>query len=197
MTDVINGITTATATTTPETATVLAVHQSGKHNFSKTPQHSVTLLKGLGVEGDAHCGATVQHRHDKKKEPLRANLRQVHLIQTEMLDEVNSKGFQVFPGNLGENISTKGVDLLGLPTGTHLRIGDTAVIEITGLRSPCVYIERFRPGLLALMSETRSDGTSAHKAGVMGIVICGGVIYPDDTIVVLLPDGEHRVLRPV
>lgn len=176
---------------------VVAVHQSGKHRFSKTPQHSIALLEGLGIEGDAHCGATVQHRYDKKKDPLRPNLRQVHLLQTELLDDVNGTGFQVFPGNLGENISTRGVDLLGLPTGTRLQVGDEAVIEITGLRFPCVYIERFQPGLLALMSEKRFDATTAHKAGVMGIVVCSGVIYPNDTIAVRLPDGVHMPLQPV
>lgn len=176
---------------------IVAVHQSDKHRFSKTPQHSITLLEGLGIEGDAHCGVTVQHRHDKKKDPVRPNLRQVHLLPTELLDEVNAKGFQVFPGSLGENISTRGIDLLGLPTGTRLHMGDEAVIEVTGLRYPCIYIERFRPGLLALMSEKRSDGVLTHKAGVMGIVVRGGVIYPSDPIRVLLPGGTHLPLQPV
>lgn len=185
------------AATAVRSGFVLAVHQSDKHRFSKTPQHSITLLKGLGVEGDAHCGATVQHRHDKKKEPLRPNRRQVHLLQRELLDEMNGKGFQVFPGNMGENISTSGIDLLGLPTGTHLQVGDEVVIEVTGLRFPCVYIERFRPGLLAHMSQKQPDGTLAHKAGVMGIVVRGGIIYPNDPIGVQLPDGAPLPLQPV
>jgi MOSC domain-containing protein YiiM len=133
----------------------------------------------------------------RKKDPLRPNLRQVHLLQTELLDEVNSKGFQLFSGNLGENISTREIDLPGLPTGTRLHVGDEAVIEITGLRFPCVYIERFQPDLLALMSEKQLDETVAHKAGVMGIVIRGGVIYPDDPIGVQLPEGTHMPLQPV
>jgi len=176
---------------------IVAVHQSNKHRFSKTPQHSITLLEGLGVEGDAHCGVTVQHRNAKKKDPFQPNLGQVHLLQTELLNEVNGKGFQLFPGNMGENISTKGIDLLSLPTGTRLHAGDEAVIELTGLRYPCVYIERFRPGLLALMSEKRPDGVVAYKAGVMGIVVCGGVLYPNDPISVRLPDGLHFPLQSV
>ena len=143
------------------------------------------------------AGATVQHRHDMKKDPLRPNLRQVHLLQTELLDDVNDQGFQVFPGNLGENISTRGIDLPGLPAGTRLRIGTDAIVEVTGLRTPCVYIERFRPGLLVLMNKALPDGSVASRAGVMGIVRCGGVIYPNDAIAVQLPDGEHRALQPV
>lgn len=198
MTDAITAAAAATAATMAvATGAVLAVHQSGKHRFSKTPQHSIILLEGLGVEGDAHCGRTVQHRHDMKKETLRPNLRQVHLLQMELLDEVNSQGFQVFPGNLGENISTRGIDLPSLPAGTRLRIGTDAVVEVTGLRTPCVYIERFRSGLLVLMNKALPDGSVASRAGVMGIVRCGGVIYPNDSIAVQLPDGEHRALQPV
>ena len=192
-----DAVTATAATMTAQTGTVLAVHQSAKHSFSKTPQHCITLLEGLGVEGDAHCGRTVQHRYDMKKEPLRPNLRQVHLLQMELLDEVNDQGFPVFPGNLGENISTRGIDLPGLPAGTCLRIGTDAIVEVTGLRTPCVYIERFRPGLLVLMNKTLPDGSVASRAGVMGIVRCGGVIYPNDAIAVQLPDGEHRALQPV
>ena len=195
----MNDATTAAAAATmaATTGAVLAVHQSAKHRFSKTPQHSITLLEGLGVEGDAHCGRTVQHRHDMKKEPLRLNLRQVHLLQMELLDEIEGQGLPIFPGNLGENISTRGIDLLGLPTGTRLRIGTDAIIEVTGLRTPCVYIERFRPGLLVLMNKTLPGGSVISRAGVMGIVRCGGVIYPNDSIAVQLPDGEHRALQPV
>ena len=193
----VNDISISSTITAHQTGVVLAVHQSSKHRFSKTPQHSILLLEGLGVEGDAHCGATVQHRHDKKKDPLRPNLRQVHLIAAELIDELNIRGFQVFPGNLGENISTRGIDLSGLPTGARLQFGGDVVIEITGLRTPCIYIDRFRPGLLTLMGGQRAGGKSPPKAGVMGIVARGGVIYPTDPISVQLPDGAHRPLEPV
>ena len=120
---------------------VVAVHKSEKHDFRKTPSESITLLQGLGVEGDAHCGVTVQHRYDQRKDPARPNRRQVHLIQVELLDEVNGSGFHVAAGDLGENISVRGIDVLGLPTGTQLQLGTNAIVELTGLREPCVLID--------------------------------------------------------
>jgi MOSC domain-containing protein YiiM len=176
---------------------VVAVHSSGKHEFSKATRDSITLLEGLGVEGDAHFGATVQHRWDMKRDPTRPNLRQVHLIQTELLDEVGAKGFHVLPGDMGENISTRGLDLLGLPTGTRLLIGSDVVVEVTGLRNPCVHIETFRKGLLAQVGERGPDGGYIPKAGVMGVVVCGGTVRPNDRIDVRLPEGERMPLMPV
>lgn len=176
---------------------VVAVHRDKKHNFSKPSCESITLLAGLGVEGDAHCGETVQHRYDRRRDPTRPNLRQVHLFAAEFLAELTAHGFAVKPGDLGENITTQGIDLVALPTGTRLAIGDRALLEVTGLRMPCVYIERFQKGLQALMSERRPGAGLVRKAGVMGIVIEGGVVQPGDGIGILLPAGGHRPLVPV
>jgi MOSC domain-containing protein YiiM len=175
---------------------VVSVHKSDKHEFSKEGADSITLLEGLGVEGDAHCGATIQHRYDKQKDPTKPNLRQVHLIHTELLDEVNGRGFRVLPGDMGENISTRGLDLLALPTGTRLHIGE-AIVEVTGLRNPCIHIEKFQKGLLAEMAVRKPGGVFVRKAGVMGIVVRGGVARANDPIVVVMPEGEHSPLKPV
>jgi MOSC domain-containing protein YiiM len=179
------------------TATVVAVHCSAKHAFSKPAQPAIRLLEGLGVEGDAHCGTTVQHLYDMRRDPTRPNLRQVHLFQCELLDEVNGQGHDVKPGDLGENISTRGLDILRLPTGTRLRIGAEAVIEVTGLRNPCHQIESFQKGLLAHMGEKAASGEYLRKAGVMSVVLVGGVVRAGDAIVVELPAGPHRALQPV
>src|SRR5262249_11823141 len=129
-------------------AHVLAVHRSASHNFSKRPVLSIRLIAGLGVEGDAHAGETVKHRSRVARDPTQPNLRQVHLIHAELHDELNAAGFTVGPGDLGENITTRGLDLLALPTGTLLRIGEAAVIKITGLRNPCIQLDRFQQGLM-------------------------------------------------
>jgi MOSC domain-containing protein YiiM len=170
-----------------EHALVLSVHASARHSFSKHPQSSILLLEGLGVEGDAHCGRLVKHRHDAGKDPLRPNRRQVHLLQAELLDEVNARGFSVLPGDLGENISTRHIDLLGLPRDTRLQIGDEAIVEITGLRDPCVYIDRFQKGLLAAVVKRRPNRAIVKKTGVMSIVIRGGLVRPSDKIAIELP----------
>jgi MOSC domain-containing protein YiiM len=176
---------------------VVAVQKSARHHFSK-PQHDhIVLLAGLGVEGDAHCGATVLHVYDRKKDPNRPNLRQVHLIQSELLDELNALGFSLRPGDLGENISTRGLDVLALPTRTQLQIGPEAIVEVTGLRTPCFQIDRFAQGLLPHVGGRGPDGAFLSKTGVMGIVVRGGVVRSDDVIVVRLPSGEHRPLIPV
>jgi len=176
---------------------VIAVQKSARHGFSKEQHERIVLLAGLGVEGDAHCGATVQHVYDRKKEPNRINLRQVHLIQTELLDELSALGFSVRPGDLGENISTRGLDVLALPTGTELHIGAEAIVEVTGLRTPCFQIDRFQKGLQAHVGGRSPDGAYFSKTGIMGIVLRGGPVCPGDVIVVRLPSGEHRPLIPV
>ncbi len=180
-----------------QTPTITAVHRSGTHDFSKPAQGSITLLEGLGVEGDAHCGTTVQHLYMIKKDNPLPNLRQVHLIQTELLDEVNAKGYDVKPGDLGENVSTRGLDVLTLPTGTRLHLGGEAIVEVTGLRAPCYQIDRFRKGLLAEMKEHRPEGGIAPKSGIMSIVIKGGVVRAGDAIGVELPAGEHIPLKAI
>ncbi|GAB2644575.1 MOSC domain-containing protein [Kribbella swartbergensis] len=158
---------------------------------------SIRVVAGHGVEGDAHAGATVQHLHPKRLHPARPNLRQVHLIQAELHDELRELGYDVEPGELGENITTRGVDLLGLPRGTRLRIGSEAVLELTGLRSPCQQINKFRPGLLKQVIHTEPDGTVVRKTGVMSVVLTGGVIHPDDAILIEQPDGPHAPLEVV
>lgn len=179
------------------TATVVAVAHDGEHRFSKPLQPSITLLTGLGVEGDAHLGATVQHRSRVAKDPTQPNLRQVHLIHTELFDELAMAGYHVCPGQLGENVATRGLDLLGLSAGTTLRIGPNAVVEITGLRNPCKQIDQFQPGLLKQVVVREADREPTFKAGVMGVVLADGKVSPGDRIDVLLPTGTHRPLQRV
>jgi len=180
--------------TTPR---VVAVALRRGHHFSKTPALSIRLLENLGVEGDAHCGVSVKHRHQARKDPTRPNLRQLHLIQGELFDELRGKGFAVAPGDLGENVTTAGIDLLALPTGTRLTLGDRARVEITGLRQPCVLIDRFQHGLMAAVLDRDADGNLIRKAGVMAIVISGGELRPGDPIGIEWPAAPHRPLRVV
>ena len=181
----------------PAPPSVLAVHASPSHSFTKPACLSITLLPGLGVQGDAHCGEKVRHRSRVAKDPGQPNLRQVHLLQAETLGELASKGFSVAPGEIGENITTTGTDLLPLPRGTRLRIGSDAVVELTGLRNPCVQLDRFSTGLMAAVLYRDGEGRLLRKAGVMGVVVSGGIVYPDDRIGVVLPDLPHRMLEPV
>lgn len=192
---------------------VKAVSRDALHRFSKVPVESIRLVAGHGVEGDAHAGARVQHRSRVRRDPSQPNLRQVHLIHAELFDEARSQGFELAPGDLGENITTLGLDLLGLPLDTRVTIGE-AVIRLTGLRNPCAQITTFRPGLLAVVLE-KPDGTRQdtpapatgsgraeavpvqRKAGVMGVVERGGTVRAGQSIRVTLPEEPHEVLRPV
>ena len=174
---------------------VKAVSRSAQHTFSKENQPSIKLIEGIGVEGDAHSGEKVKHRYLVKLNPDKPNLRQVHLIHAELLDMLVANGFSVAPGQLGENITTRGVDLLSLPTGTELKIGSTAVVELTGLRNPCYQIDDFQKGMLKAVLDKDEQGSIIRKAGVMGIVVSGGVIHPDDAIVVTLPPKPHQRLE--
>jgi MOSC domain-containing protein YiiM len=176
---------------------VKAVHASPKHTFSKPAQPSIRLIAGLGVEGDAHIGATVKHRSRVRANPAQPNLRQVHLIHAELHDYLHHNGFDVAPGEMGENVTTQGIDLLALPTGTKLYLGDEAVIEITGLRNPCVQLDRFRAGLMSAVLDRDDAGNLIRKAGIMAIVLASGEVRPGDTIRVELPAGRHRKLQPV
>ena len=157
----------------------------------------MTLVQGHGVEGDAHAGATVQHRSVKRWRPQTPNLRQVHLLHAELLDELQARGFPVGPGDIGENVLVRGVDLLALPTGTCVRLGDAALVEVTGLRNPCVQLDRFADGLLPAVLRTDPDGTVHRLAGVMSIVRAGGDVRVGDPVTVRLPDGDLLPLRPV
>jgi MOSC domain-containing protein YiiM len=176
---------------------VVSVSFRRGHHFSKTPSLSIRLLAGLGVDGDAHMGETVKHRSRVRRDPTQPNLRQVHLIHTELFDELRDKGFDVKPGDLGENITTSDIDLLGLPTGTRLHIGASAVVEVTGLRNPCIQLDTFRKGLMAATLDKNAAGNLVRKAGVMSVVLAGGDVRPGDVINVERPASPHRPLRPV
>ncbi len=176
---------------------VVAVSRSVAHAFGKENAPSIRLLTGLGVEGDVHSGVTVQHRSRVAADPTQPNLRQVHLIHTELLGGLRAEGFGVTAGDLGENITTGGVYLLGLPTGARLRIGPDAVVEITGLRNPCAQLDAFEPGLLKAVLDRDTEGNLFRKAGVMGVVLADGAVRPGDTISVQLPPEPHVRLARV
>jgi MOSC domain len=176
---------------------VVAVHSSARHDFSKTPQDTIELIAGWGVRGDSHGGVTVQHRSRVAQDPTRPNLRQVHLLQCELFDALRDQGFDVAPGQLGENISTRGIDLLALPEGTELHVGATAVLRLTGLRNPCAQIDRFQRGLMAAVLGRAADGALIRKAGVMSVVLVDGRVRPGDALKLVLPPGAQRALRPV
>jgi MOSC domain-containing protein YiiM len=177
--------------------TVAAVSSNGTYSFTKPNRDSVTLLAGLGVEGDVHAGETVKHRFRMKKDASQPNLRQVHLIHEELFEEVREAGFEVDAGELGENVTTRGIDLLGLPVGTRLHLGTQAVVEVTGLRNPCAQIDTFQKGLMKQVVGRDDDGTTRFKSGIMSVVLEGGVVRPGDAIKVELPDGPHVPLEIV
>jgi MOSC domain-containing protein YiiM len=176
---------------------VVAVSRSATHTMSKPTQESIRLTAGLGVEGDAHQGETVKHRSRVARDPTQPNLRQVHLIHAELHDELRAAGFEVESGQMGENVTTRGIDLLDLPAGSRLRFGETAIVEITGLRNPCGQLNGIQAGLMAATLDRDADGNLVRKAGVMGIVIAGGEIRTGDTIAVDLPETPHHRLEPV
>ena len=178
-------------------AEVIAVAAAPGHGFSKDRMPAIRLVAGLGVVGDAHAGETVKHRSRVARDPGQPNLRQVHLLQSELLDRLNRDGFGVRPGDLGENVTTRGLDLLALPAGALLRLGEAVVLEVTGLRNPCAQIDRFRAGLLAAVLEKRADGSLVRKAGIMAVVRTGGEVRPGDPVTVEPPPPPHRPLEPV
>jgi MOSC domain-containing protein YiiM len=178
-------------------AIVLAVSQSATHSMSKKAALSIRLLAGLGVEGDAHSGVTVKHRSRVARDPTQPNLRQVHLIHGELHDELRAAGFTLAPGQMGENITTRGIDLLALPTGTRLRLGPEAVVKVTGLRNPCNQLNGIQPGLMNAVLDRDADGNLIRKAGVMGIVLVGGDVRPGDAIGVERPEHGDLTLKPV
>jgi MOSC domain-containing protein YiiM len=178
-------------------ATVTAVSRSATHTMTKPNEAGIRLVAGLGVEGDAHMGETVKHRSRVKRDPTVPNLRQVHLIHAELHDELERAGFVLKPGQMGENVTTRGVDLLALPTGTRLHLGATAVIEVTGLRNPCAQLDGIQHGLMAATLARDAQGGLIRKAGVMAIVHAGGEVRPGDPIRVVLPLAPHRALEPV
>lgn len=178
-------------------AKVVGVFRSKAHTFEKYSETSIILKEGHGVEGDAHFGETVKHRSRVARDPTQPNLRQVHLIHSELFDELFEKGFEVSAGQLGENITTSGIDLLSLPTGAKLIIGDSAVVKITGLRNPCTQIDTFQKGLMKAVLDRDECGKLIRKAGIMGIVVSHGEVSMGDRIVVQLPDKQSEPLAPV
>ena len=177
-------------------ASVVAVSRSPPHSFSKANELGIVLVAGRGVDGDAHAGESVKHRSRVARDPHQPNLRQVHLIHSELFEELAVKGYAVAPGQLGENVTTQGLDLLDLPVGTRLRLG-TAVVQVTGLRNPCTQLDRFAPGLMQAVLGRDADGQLVRKAGVMAVVIGGGMVCPGDGIAVELPARPHVALEPV
>lgn len=191
----------AAASPADQTATVLAVHRAPEYQFSKDTTETIRLLAGLGVEGDAHLGATVQHRSRIAKDPNQPNLRQVHLVMSELLDEVRATGAELRDGQLGENITTTGVDLIGLPVGSVLRIGDDALVALTGLRNPCKQIADVGSGVLKMMfvdgEQYGRPGEQVGRTGVMGVVLAGGDVRSGDSIEIRYPAGPHTPMQKV
>jgi MOSC domain-containing protein YiiM len=176
---------------------VVSVSQDAAHRFSKPTVEEIVLVEGWGIEGDAHAGITVQHRSRVARDPSQPNLRQVHLIHAELFETLAAAGFNVDPGQLGENITTRGIDLLGLPTGTLLHLGDHAIVRVTGLRNPCQQINDFEPGLLREVLGRADDGSIERRGGVMAVVIEGGSIRAGDSISVEQPRVAYAPLQPV
>lgn len=170
---------------------VIAVCRSATHSFSKPTTSEIELVVGSGVAGDAHAGPTVRHRSRVAQDPAQVNLRQIHLLHAELLDELSAQGFRVVPGTIGENITTRGIDLLSLPRGTILSIGDAAKVEITGLRNPCRQLDDYQSGLMRAVLDRDTEGNLVRKAGVMGIVIASGAVRPGDLVTAALPPAPH------
>ena len=176
---------------------VTAVSRSPQHTLAKPNEDSIRLVAGMGVDGDAHQGTTVKHRSRVKLNPAAPNLRQVHLIHAELHDELRQAGFAVMPGQMGENVTTSGVDLLGLATGTQLHLGASAVVEVTGLRNPCAQLDKIQKGLMAATLGRDANGNLVRKAGIMGVVLAEGEVRPGDPIRVEPPLPPHRPLAVV
>ncbi|HXC90995.1 MAG TPA: MOSC domain-containing protein [Stellaceae bacterium] len=179
------------------TGLVIAVSRSARHTLVKPNEASIRLVAGLGVEGDAHQGTTVKHRSRVARDPTQPNLRQVHLIHAELHDELRAAGFDIRPGQMGENITTSDVDLLGLAAGTRLYLGRDAVVEVTGLRNPCAQLDKIRKGLMAATLGRDAGGDLVRKAGVMAVVLTAGEVRAGDPVRVELPPPPHRALAVV
>jgi MOSC domain-containing protein YiiM len=179
------------------TATVLAVHLSATHSMRKFVAPSIMLIADLGVEGDAHAGVTVKHRSRVAADPTQPNLRQVHLVHAELFDELAAQGFALTPGLIGENVTTRGIDLLGLPRGSSLHLGAEAVVEVTGLRNPCTQLDGIQPGLMRACLGRDASGAPVRKAGIMGVVRAGGAVRAGDPITATLPSGPFEKMQRV
>jgi hypothetical protein len=176
---------------------IIAVNRSPEYTFSKPNEAGIRLLAGLGVDGDVHSGEKVKHRSRVRQNPDQPNLRQVHLIHAELHDELRTQGFDVSAGRMGENITTRGIDLLHLPKGTRLHLGKEAVVEVTGLRNPCEQLDRYQDGLLKACVAKDAEGNIIRKAGIMSIVLVGGEVFPNDPIRMEVPPEPHEELQVV
>ena len=176
---------------------VISLSKSDKHQFSKQNCNCLNFIEGQGIEGDAHCGKTVQHLSHVKKDPTRANLRQVHLIHAELLAELTEQGFKVGAGSLGENVLTQGIDLLSLPKNTRLRLGDEVILIVTGLRNPCSQLDNYQQGLSKAVLDKDKDGNIIRKSGIMAVVEKGGTVFINDSIEIQLPNDPHEVLERI
>jgi MOSC domain-containing protein YiiM len=176
---------------------VVSVSARRGHGVGKTILPEIQLIAGQGVEGDAHCGEKVKHRSRARFNPSLPNLRQVHLIHAELQEELAGKGFEIVPGELGENILTRGIDLLALPTGTILSLPSGSEIEVTGLRNPCIQLERHKAGLMEALLDHALNGSLIRKGGIMGIVLAGGAAKTGDAIIVTYPQMPFAALKPV
>jgi len=184
-------------TDSPPPGQVVAVARDDGHRFSKPTRASITLIAGQGIEGDAHAGTTVKHRSRVRRDPTAPNLRQVHLMHSELFDQMAARGHEIVPGAMGENVTTAGVDLLGLARGTRLALGDEAVVEITGLRNPCTQLNGISEGLMKELVYVDDAGATVRLAGVMSIVVTGGEVRPGDGIRIFPPAGAHEPLQAV
>jgi MOSC domain len=173
--------------------TVVAVAADRGHRFSKPTRDRIVLLEGHGVEGDAHAGPFVRHRYLARRRPRVPNLRQVHLIPSELFRSLSEAGFEVAAGDLGENITTTGLDLERMPLGTLIEFGLMAMIELTGLRTPCVLIDRFQAGLKRQVLSSDETGPP-FKCGVLGVVRSGGPVAAGDAARARLPSSRFRTL---
>jgi hypothetical protein len=176
---------------------VVAVSSDDKHRFSKPVRPSIRLLEGFGIEGDAHAGRFVKHRWLARRNRQMENLRQVHLMHEELFEQLREEGFKVGPGDLGENITTRGIELLSLPLGCLIHVGETAVLQATGVRVPCSYIDRFQKGLKRLMISKTPKGTPVCKSGIMAIVRAGGTVAAGDPVRIVLPSEPWALLPPL
>jgi len=176
---------------------VVSLSKDSDHKFSKEVCEVLTFLKNLGIEGDAHCGITVKHRSRVKTDPSQPNLRQVHLVHSELIAELKNSGFDVSPGAIGENVLTSGIDLLSLPKNTILSLGSDVVLRVTGLRNPCAQLDNYQSGLTKAVLGKDENGHLVRKAGIMAVVEEGGVVKVGDTISIQLPPEPHEALERV
>jgi MOSC domain-containing protein YiiM len=176
---------------------VVSLAKDAHHRFSKQSCHSLSFVEGKGIEGDAHFGKTVQHRSRVKADPTQPNLRQVHLVQSEMINNLQESGFNVGPGVIGENVLTAGIDLLTLPEGTLLKLGEEVVLKVTGLRNPCAQLDNYQKGLTKAVLDKDENGRLIRKAGIMATVEAGGVVSVGDVISVQFPPKPHKALDRV